>query len=105
MGDSYLRRCETVVRGINGNQATFESTVLHPLSGGLANDMGNVTCQGTLYDIIDVREDKATGDVIHALSRTPSFKIGDAAEIALDWDRRYALMKLHTAAHILSSVM
>jgi len=105
MDDSYLKRCDTKVRGIQGDLVTFESTVLHPLSGGVANDLGNVSCHGTSYDVIDVGEDKVTGDVIHALSKTPSFKIGDAAEIALDWERRYALMKLHTAAHILSSIM
>jgi len=105
MDDSYLRRCDTTVRGIQGNRVTFESTVLHPLSGGVANDLGNVTCQGIMYDVIDVGEDRGTGDVIHVLSQTPSFQVGDAVEIALDWERRYALMKLHTAAHILSSIM
>lgn len=105
MDDSYIKRCDTKVRGIQGNQATFESTVLHPLSGGVANDLGKVAWHETLYDVIDVEEDKSTGDVIHVLSRTPYFNIGDAIEIALDWDRRYALMKLHTAAHILSSIM
>jgi len=58
-----------------------------------------------MYDVIDVGEDRGTGDVIHVLSQTPSFQVGDAVEIALDWERRYALMKLHTAAHILSSIM
>ena len=105
MADSYLKHCDAIVRGIKGNQVTFDRTVLHPLSGGVANDLGNVTCHGISYDVIDVGEDEVTGDVIHAMSRTPAFQIGDAAEIALDWDRRYALMKLHTAAHILSSIM
>jgi len=105
MADSYLKRCDAVVRGINGNQVTFDRTVLHPLSGGVANDLGYVTCHGISYDVIDVLEDRVNGDVIHVLSRTPSFRIGDAGEITLDWDRRYVLMKLHTAAHILSSIM
>lgn len=105
MDDSYLKQCGTKVKSIEDNQVTFERTILHPLSGGVANDLGNVLWHDVSYDIIYVGEDRSTGDVIHTLSNSPSFGVGDVVEITLDWDRRYKLMKLHTAAHILSSVM
>jgi misacylated tRNA(Ala) deacylase len=107
MDDSYLKRCSTEVKSIDNDRVTLERTILHPHSGGVANDLGTVfgPYDKGSYDVINVLEDRSNGDVIHILSSSPSFRVGDIVEITLDWDRRYKLMKLHTAAHILSSVM
>jgi misacylated tRNA(Ala) deacylase len=105
MQDSYLKSCDSQVKTIRGNQVSFDRTVFHPLSGGVANDLGKILHFSKRYDVIDIREDKDTDDVTHALSETPPFKEGEVVTMELDWDRRYMLMRLHTAAHILSSIM
>ncbi|MBO3804106.1 MAG: alanyl-tRNA editing protein [Candidatus Brockarchaeota archaeon] len=105
MMDSYLRSCDSKVKLVNGEKVVLDRTVFHPLSGGVANDLGTIAHSGTEYNVVDVSEDRSTGDIVHALSTTPSFKEGDLVTVELDWERRYALMKLHTAAHVLSSIM
>lgn len=103
--DSYLKSCDSKVKFVNGEKVVFERTIFHPLSGGVANDLGTVTHSGIAQGIVDVTEDKNTGDIIHTLEAKPSFMQGDVVTMELDWNRRYTLMKLHTAAHILSSIM
>ncbi|MGQ9513974.1 MAG: alanyl-tRNA editing protein AlaX [Thermoproteota archaeon] len=105
ISNSYLRSCDSKVKFVSGEQAVFERTVFHPLSGGVANDLGTVMHSGSFYRVIDVIEDKSTNDIIHTFETPPTFKQGDTVKMELDWRRRYKLMKLHTAAHILSSVM
>jgi misacylated tRNA(Ala) deacylase len=105
MDDSYLKRCSPKVTSIDDDKVTFERTILHPNSGGVANDLGTVLWPDGSYGVSNVVEDGSNGDVIHILSSPPSFGVGDIVEMRLDWVRRYKLMKLHTAAHILSSVM
>lgn len=105
MRDSYLKMCETTVKKVESNQVILDATVFHPLSGGVSNDLGKITYLNYEYDIIEVREDKESGDIIHVLSTVPKFKTGDTVRCELNWERRYKLMKLHTAAHILSAIM
>jgi alanyl-tRNA synthetase len=44
------------------------------------------------------------GEVVHVLDKDPTFKEGDVVKAKIDWQRRYRLMKMHTALHLLFSV-
>ncbi len=105
MKDSYLKTCEATVQEIRNNQVVLDRTIFHPLSGGVSNDIGKIIYLNKEYDIVEVREDKESESIVHVLSTTPEFKVGSTVRCELDWSRRYKLMKLHTAAHILSAIM
>jgi len=105
MKDSYLKSCEAVVQKVENNQVILDKTIFHPLSGGVSNDVGKIIFLDHDYSVVEVREDKESENVIHVLSTNPEFKEGELVRCELDWNRRYKLMKLHTAAHILSSIM
>jgi misacylated tRNA(Ala) deacylase len=43
--------------------------------------------------------------VIHVLEKEPDFKVGDVVHGKIDWERRYNIMRLHSAAHVISAVL
>jgi len=104
--DSYLRELEaTLTRLQGGCLLFFDSTIFHPRSGGVDHDKGFIVVGGEKVDIVEVFIDKESGEVVHRASRGVDIQPGSRVKMVLDWDRRYRLMRLHTATHILSAVM
>jgi len=58
------------------------------------------------YRVVEVYIDKGSGEVIHRLDTSDhDLVVGDIVHGVIDWDRRYRIMRLHTAAHILAAIM
>ncbi len=103
--DSYLREAEArVVKVEGGKNVVLDSTVIHPTGGGVVHDTGKIIGREE-YSIIDAIQDKESGDVIHVLDREPNLSRLDKVVVRLDWERRHRLMRLHTASHIIASIM
>ncbi|MCS7103360.1 MAG: alanyl-tRNA editing protein AlaXM [Candidatus Korarchaeum sp.] len=100
--DSYLTEFESEVVKVRGNRVYLERTAFHPLSGGVADDRGYLEFKGRMYEVVSVEEDP---DVAHVLSSEPEFREGDLVKGLIDWERRYKLMRLHTADHMLAAVL
>ncbi|RDD52909.1 MAG: alanyl-tRNA editing protein [Candidatus Korarchaeota archaeon NZ13-K] len=100
--DSYITDFESRVVRVRGNRVYLERTAFHPLSGGVADDRGYLEFGGRRYEVIGVEEDP---EVAHILGSEPDFREGDLVRGLVDWERRYRLMRLHTADHILSAVL
>ncbi len=96
--DAYLRDVEATVTGVDGDRVTLDRTVFYPTGGGQPHDTG------TLGDarVIDVRKE---GDEVWHVLDGPVPGIGTKVQGHLDWDRRHALMRTHTALHVLSGVI
>ncbi|MCS7365611.1 MAG: alanyl-tRNA editing protein AlaXM [archaeon GB-1867-035] len=103
--DSYLREFEAEVVKIEENKVILNQTAFHPLTGGVANDTGYLLKDNEKYRVIDVKLNKETGEVIHIIDGEVKLKPGDKVKGVIDWDRRYRLMKLHTAAHLIAAVL
>ncbi|MEM1574676.1 MAG: alanyl-tRNA editing protein AlaXM [Nitrososphaerota archaeon] len=103
--DSYQKNFKAKVIGLNGKEVILDETIFHPLTGGITNDIGFLFKNKEKYKVVDVKLDLETNNVIHILENEPNFSIGDEIEGIIDWNRRYKLMRLHTAAHIISSIM
>ncbi|ADV64538.1 alanyl-tRNA editing protein AlaXM [Desulfurococcus mucosus] len=103
--DSYIKECDAVVEAVQGNKVFLDRTVFHPRSGGVENDTGFIIAGDVRVRVLNVYYDKETGDVAHEVDDASSITIGSRVKLLLDWDRRYRLMRLHTAAHVLSAVM
>jgi misacylated tRNA(Ala) deacylase len=103
--DSYLKEAEAAVTKIDGNKVFLDSTIFHPgPSGGLDTDKGwLVLPNGDKVEVVQAVEE--VGDVAHVLSMTVELKPGDKVKCILDWERRYKMMKLHTASHVLASIL
>jgi misacylated tRNA(Ala) deacylase len=103
--DSYLRNCDAAVVAIDGNSLTLDRTVFYPLGGGQPGDTGTLSWDGGSAAIVDTRygEDGSISHYLEEGAAIPS--VGDAVHVELDWDRRYRHMRMHTAMHLLGTVL
>jgi misacylated tRNA(Ala) deacylase len=103
--DSYQKIFTGKIVKISSEGVILDRTAFHPESGGVATDTGVLRCCGRIYRVIKAIHVKDTDDVIHVLDSYENLYEGAEVEGEIDWDRRYRLMRLHTAAHILSAIM
>jgi len=97
--DAYIKEFEGNVTSVNGNQVRLDQTAFHPRGGGLVGDTG------TLGGIKVTDTVKGNGDeIVHVLDSQASWAPGTALHGQIDWDRRYRIMRMHTAGHLLSSI-
>lgn len=100
--DAYLREFEAVVGTVEGPEFTLDRTAFYPGGGGQPSDLGVVVVEGVEMPVVGVR--KASGDVWHKVE-SGHLSPGDHILAKLDWERRYTLMRTHTAMHILCGVV
>jgi len=94
--DSYLKEFEAVVTAVNPDEkaVALDRTAFYPGGGGQPNDVGMLAG----LNVLKVR--KAGDDVLHILDGDlPA--VGTRVHGVINWDRRYQLMRTHTAMHIL----
>lgn len=105
--DSYLREVNAVVTRVEGASVFLNRTIFHPRAGGLDHDIGRlVRHSGEEVEVVAVYIDRATGDVAHEVSPAEhGLEVGEVVRCVLNWGRRYKLMRLHTASHILAAIM
>lgn len=98
--DSYLSRFEAVVTKVIDKYIVLDRTAFHPGPfGGLDTDTGFLESERGRTRVIraEYRDDL----VYHYVEDSSLFNEGMIITGIIDWDRRYAMMKLHTAAHVL----
>jgi misacylated tRNA(Ala) deacylase len=100
--DAYLKEFDAVVIAADGNKVALDRTAFYPGGGGQPNDVGVLTANGETWNVIKVS--KQGVDVWHELDREAP-PIGRQIHGVIDWDRRYKLMRTHTAMHILCGVI
>jgi misacylated tRNA(Ala) deacylase len=103
--DSYLREFEAIVIDVDSNNVVLDRTAFHPLTGGVDCDLGYIRFKQNNHKVLQVLEDKTANKVLHTIEGIPSFDSGEQVQCTLDWQRRYTMMKLHTASHILASIL
>jgi len=103
MDNSYLREFSATVTEINGNAITLDKTAFYPAGGGQPNDLGSIIKGENIFDVINVTKDSR--QILHHLSSADGLSVGDTVNCIIDWDRRYKLMRMHTAAHIVDAVL
>ncbi len=106
--DSYLRTLDAVVGEITPESGiVLDRTIFYAASGGQPNDTGRiVAADGRVVPIVNVvhPEGDKTRIVHIGADGAPALAVGDAVTLELDWERRYRLMRMHTALHLLSVV-
>lgn len=103
--DSYLKECDATVEALDDSAVILDRTVFYALGGGQPGDTGTITWDGGSASIVDTRYGE-DGAIRHILAEgEPKPPVGGAVHLALDWDRRYRHMRMHTAMHLLGSVL
>lgn len=101
--DSYLRECDaTVVSVTQEKYVVLDQTIFYPGGGGQPYDTGKIVADSQAYEIVYVG--KFSGRVSHEVDAS-GLKHGDKVHCILDWNRRYKLMRNHTAAHVFASLL
>jgi misacylated tRNA(Ala) deacylase len=101
--DCYLKEYDTTVKQAKEKYIVLEDTILYPNSGGQPHDEGSITKKnGEIYKVVYVGI--FSGEISHEVDRL-GLKQGDKVHLSLNWERRYTLMKMHTAAHVLSRIL
>jgi misacylated tRNA(Ala) deacylase len=106
--DAYARTLDAVVSEVesdtDGVRVAFERTVFYPTGGGQPHDTGTLRWNGGSARVTEVR--KQGDDVWHTLEGESNAPVpGTAVHGEIDWDRRYQLMRTHTALHVLCGVI
>ena len=105
--DSYLTACECKVLEINDqNGITLDQTNFYATSGGQPGDMGMLEREdGSIIRIATTVNGQSKQQIVlvpEAGEKLP--EVGENLIGHIDWDRRYKLMQMHTACHLLSVV-
>jgi misacylated tRNA(Ala) deacylase len=103
--DSYQKEFEAEIQNVNGNQVILDQTAFHPLTGGVAHDMGYITKDNTTHRVLRVEINRETKEITHVLEEASGLSSGNTVKGVIDWERRYRLMRLHTAAHLIAAIM
>jgi misacylated tRNA(Ala) deacylase len=101
--DAYLKEFDSVVDRVEADKVVLRQTAFYPTGGGAPNDTGILTVNGVEHKVVDVK--KEGEEVIHTLGSVTGARAGDVAHGAIDWDRRYHVMRYHTALHLLDAVV
>jgi misacylated tRNA(Ala) deacylase len=100
--DAYVKEFDAVVTEQVEGGVVLDRTAFYPGGGGQPNDVGTVTAGGQTWDVTKVK--KVSGQVVHFIDGALP-DVGTAVTGHLDWERRYQLMRTHTAMHILCGVI
>jgi misacylated tRNA(Ala) deacylase len=104
--DSYLREFDAKVVRLAGREVVLDRTAFYPGGGGQPPDKGVLGVGPVRASVVDARRGKgeASGEIVHVLDNPIPDTISDLKG-ELDWERRYAHMRHHTALHVLSGVI
>lgn len=104
--DSYLREFGGVVTAVDPDQhaVALDRSAFYPGGGGQPADFGWIATDAGVVPVIGVKRGGA--ELWHLLDRSSALPaVGTPVVGRLDWERRYALMRTHTALHILCGVV
>jgi misacylated tRNA(Ala) deacylase len=107
--DAYLKECEATIAAVTDNGGiVLDRTVFYAMSGGQPADRGALTLPGGQTIAIDnvVYADASKTQIAHVpVAGSASLSPGDKVQAIIDWEPRYARMRMHTALHLLSAVL
>ncbi len=104
ISDSYLREFNAVVEHIDAenNAVVLNHTAFFPGGGGQPYDMGVLTIPGREFLVTKAK--KKDNDILHFIEGGLPTKHAEVSA-KIDWQRRYHLMRTHTALHIMCGVI
>jgi Ser-tRNA(Ala) deacylase AlaX len=102
--NAYVKRFEAEVVSATPEGILLDRTAFYPSGGGQPGDRGHLRrSNGEEVTVTDVR--KTSEGILHVPEGEPKLSAKDRVTGELDWARRFAHMRYHTALHILSGVV
>jgi misacylated tRNA(Ala) deacylase len=104
--DSYLKEFNAAVTAVDeeNHGVVLDQTAFYPGGGGQPADQGTLAAGGKKYALKSIK--RIDGKLVHLSEGEDALpQVGSEVQGAVDWDRRYQLMRTHTAMHILCGVV
>ena len=98
---AYEDEFSAKVLAIEENKVVLDQTLFYPLGGGQNWDIGTLEGPNGQMDIIEVRGRES---IYHTVDDSFELDVGDEVRGKIDFDRRYAHMRMHTAQHLVSGI-
>jgi len=99
--DQYMREFEAkVIKVIDKENVVLDQTCFYPEGGGQPADSGYLAFGNSKVDVVDVQ--KVGKVIVHKTKEAFTAKEGSTVKGVIDWDKRYSLMKNHTATHLIN---
>lgn len=102
LDDCYKKELDASVLQSAGNEIILNKTIFYAAGGGQPSDDGSIFRGPEEFKVSDVK--KVNGEIIHVIDREGLNK-GDKVHLKINWERRYKIMRYHTATHVLCSVI
>ncbi len=104
--DGYLAEAEAEVVAVNDRGGIIlDRTIFYATSGGQPGDTGRLTLvDGRTIDIAATITGETKDEIIHVPAVDSGLKPVERVKLAIDWERRLKLMRMHTACHLLTVV-
>ncbi|MDJ0756040.1 MAG: alanyl-tRNA editing protein [Ardenticatenaceae bacterium] len=100
--DAYIKEFKATITAVVEGGVVLDRTAFYPGGGGQPHDVGVLTAGDQSFAVTRVK--KVNGQIVHfASGDLPA--AGATVTGKLDWERRYQLMRTHTAMHILCGVV
>lgn len=100
--DQYMTSFEAkVLKVFKDEYVVLDKTCFYPEGGGQPADTGFLVFDGGKADVVDVK--KVGKVIVHKVCGGSLPKEGSIVRGVINWDRRYTLMKSHTATHIVNA--
>ena len=104
--DPYRRECDALVLAANERGIVLERTVFYATSGGQPGDTGRLVVDGNDVAIGATVYGGEKVELIHVpAAGGPPLSAGASVHAEIDWERRYRHMRMHTALHLLCSIV
>jgi misacylated tRNA(Ala) deacylase len=103
--DAYLRSCEATVTALLPEGVVLDRTVFYAQGGGQPGDAGTIERDGRAMPVANAVYGPDRATIVHQVPPDHGLAPGDRVVAHLDWARRYARMRVHTALHLLSVLL
>lgn len=99
--DSYIKETKSKVLYYDKSKLILDKTIFYPGGGGLEKDNGIIINSKNFgVELKDIK--KEDNYIVHFVDG--EFSKGETVTLKLNWEKRYRIMKLHTASHVVSSL-
>jgi len=104
--DAYLQSAEATVTSVGESGLVLDRTVFYALGGGQPGDTGTLRNEeGRVVRVVDARKGEGA-EIVHVIeSGAQPFASGERVVATIDWERRYAHMRMHTCLHLLGAIL
>ncbi len=97
--DAYLKECAAKVVKVEGPKVWLDRTVFFGFAGGQQSDAGTIDGKPVLGVAVEGE------DIVHTLAEGHGLSVGQTVKAVLDWAKRYKIMRVHSAGHIVGVIL